>query len=73
MVVFIPEKIKELVEGYLQQNDRRKEMGGFFFGTETEIKSFLRSLVPYVPLPCPQWKVIYTNTYNICIVTGERE
>lgn len=41
MAVFIPERLKELVEGWLLQSNRKIEHGGVFFGTETEFKSFL--------------------------------
>ncbi len=41
MVIFIPEKLKELVDGWLLQTNRNQESGGMFFGTDTEFKSFL--------------------------------
>jgi len=41
MTIFVPEKLKELVEGWILQSDRKREMGGTFFGSETEFKSFL--------------------------------
>lgn len=41
MVIFIPEKLKDVVESWLMRSDRTKEYGGVFYGTETEFKSFL--------------------------------
>lgn len=41
MVVFIPEKLKELVDNWLNGSNRKIECGGIFFGSETEFKSFL--------------------------------
>lgn len=41
MAVFIPERLKELVESWILQSNRKLESGGMFFGTETEFKSFL--------------------------------
>jgi proteasome lid subunit RPN8/RPN11 len=41
MVIFVPEKLRDLVNGWILQSNRKNEMGGTFFGTETEFKSFL--------------------------------
>lgn len=41
MVVFVPEKLKEIVDNWIYNSNRKTEHGGVFFGSETEFKSFL--------------------------------
>jgi proteasome lid subunit RPN8/RPN11 len=41
MSVFVPEKLRDLVNRYLEHSNRSIEHGGVFFGTESELKSFL--------------------------------
>jgi proteasome lid subunit RPN8/RPN11 len=55
VAIFIPERLKELVEGWIIQSDRNYELGGTFFGTETEFKSFL---------PIPNFSTSPRDTYE---------
>lgn len=41
MALIIPRKLRALVENYILKGDRKKEMGGFFFGEEENITAFL--------------------------------
>jgi proteasome lid subunit RPN8/RPN11 len=55
MSVFIPEKLRDLVNNWLQDSDRKKEHGGVFFGTDTEFTSFL---------PVPNFSETPYNSFN---------
>ncbi len=56
MSIFIPEKLRDLVNNWLQESDRNREHGGIFFGTETEFKSFL---------PVPNFSETPNTTFSL--------
>jgi proteasome lid subunit RPN8/RPN11 len=39
--LFVPEKLKSIVDAWLAKSDRTEEHGGTFFGSDHELKSFL--------------------------------
>jgi proteasome lid subunit RPN8/RPN11 len=55
MSIFIPEKLRDLVNTWLQNSNKSTEHGGVFFGSETEFKSFL---------PIPNFSNSPSNTYD---------
>ncbi len=56
MSIFVPEKLRDIVNQWLLNSNRNLEYGGVFFGTETEFKSFL---------PVPNFSESPGNTYNM--------
>jgi len=40
-MIIIPRSLRILVEGYIKKTDRKKEQGGYFFGTESKFQAFL--------------------------------
>jgi len=45
-MIIIPKKLRLLVERWLEKQDRTREHGGYFFGTETQFYAFM---------PCPNF------------------
>lgn len=45
-MIIIPTRLKEIVQNYIKTQDRNREVGGFFFGTESRFQAFL---------PCPNY------------------
>ena len=41
MSIFIPEKLRDVVNSWIDNSNKNQEHGGVFFGTDTEFKSFL--------------------------------
>ena len=56
MSIFVPEKLRDIINTWIQNSNKSLEHGGVFFGTETEFKSFL---------PIPNFSNSPTNTYNM--------
>ena len=56
MSIFIPEKLRDIVNLWLQNSNKTIEQGGVFFGTDTEFKSFL---------PIPNFSQSSANSYNM--------
>jgi len=54
-MIVIPKKLRSLVEGYIKASDRRRELGGFFFGSEGKFKAFL---------PCPNFSQTPYRQFN---------
>lgn len=42
-MIVIPKKLKDIVEQYIISSDRTKELGGYFFGSESKFVAFLPS------------------------------
>jgi len=42
-MIVIPKKLKDIVEHYIISSDRSKELGGYFFGSESKFQAFLPS------------------------------
>lgn len=42
-MIIIPKKLKDIVEQYILSSDRSKELGGYFYGSESKFQAFLPS------------------------------
>ena len=42
-MIVIPKKLKAIVEHYILSSDRKRELGGYFFGSESKFQAFLPS------------------------------
>lgn len=42
-MIVIPKKLKDVVEHYILSSDRSKELGGYFYGSESKFQAFLPS------------------------------
>lgn len=42
-MIVIPKKLKDIVEQYILSSDRSKELGGYFYGSESKFQAFLPS------------------------------
>ena len=42
-MIIIPKKLKDVVEHYILSSDRSKEVGGYFYGSESKFQAFLPS------------------------------
>ncbi len=54
-MIVIPKKLKTLVEQYIISSDRTKELGGYFFGSESKFQAFL---------PSPNYSETPRNTFR---------
>ncbi len=54
-MIVIPKKLKNIVEHYILSSDRTKELGGYFFGSESKFQAFL---------PSPNYSETPRNTFR---------
>jgi len=54
-MIVIPKKLKDVVEHYILSSDRSKEVGGYFYGSESKFQAFL---------PSPNFSETPRNTFK---------
>lgn len=54
-MIIIPKKLKDAVEHYILSSDRSKEVGGYFYGSESKFQAFL---------PSPNFSETPRNTFK---------
>lgn len=54
-MIVIPKKLKDVVEHYILSSDRTKEIGGYFYGSESKFQAFL---------PSPNFSETPRNTFK---------